>query len=290
MNSNRRRKYRFDMLEEVDNNESLLNFDPQSYGKEEPIQTFETVLERTVSNCSTKWLDTSWLGIFTYVLICCLNYPIGRAIYKTMGYHTPEHSNVRIFGDIVTVGWFALGFIALPWHNWEKYTCIRTRDIVGFGRFLIWWAGTLIAYLIYGKMGEDPFFQTSLASTNLSAAQKFAYGVVFGVIGVIVIYWFGKLCPCKPFKRLCSPKIERKVIFIRLVGLLIALFVTSYLLCKADDHCTYHLHHWWFGYSLVLLSTASLDNWFDYFLQGIFWTFVIESLFNYGLVFSEFFI
>ena len=37
-----------------------------------------------------------------------------------------------------------------------------------------------------------------------------------------------------------------------------------------EKYIKYHLHHWWFGFVLTMLSTASLDNWFDYFLQGIF--------------------
>jgi hypothetical protein len=68
------------------------------------------------------------------------------------------------------------------------------------------------------------------------------------------------------------------------------LFMISWFVCSDTEGCTYHLHHWWFGFVLVMLSTTTLDNWFDYFLQGIFWTFLIESLFNYGLVFGQFFI
>ena len=44
-----------------------------------------------------------------------------------------------------------------------------------------------------------------------------------------------------------------------------------------------------FGFVSPHLTTV-LENWFDYFLQGIFWTFLTESLFNYGLTFGEFFI
>ena len=39
-----------------------------------------------------------------------------------------------------------------------------------------------------------------------------------------------------------------------------------------------------------MLSTASLDNWFDYLLQGIFWTFLTESILVYGVTVGEFFI
>lgn len=273
---------------------SLLNFDTEykyEIVDEDRHKTLcEKLLRNTLTHCDTKWFKTSWLGIFVYVLICCLNYPIGRAIYISLGYNTPKHTTVRIFGDIVTVGWFSLGFIALPWHQWEQLTCIKERNIIGVLRFLVWWAGTLLTYVIYGRMGEDPFFQTSLADEDLTSAQIAAYGAVFGVIGGIVLYWLIKLCPCRSFKKMCNPEMSRKVVFLRLIAVLTTLFVLSYVLCKADDTCVYHLHHWWFGFSLIILSTATLDNWFDYFLQGIFWTFLIESLFNYGLTFGEFFI
>ena len=259
--------------------------------KEIPTEkSCRSLARRALTTCNTNWSKTSWLGIFIYTLICCLNYPIGRAIYKGMDWHTPEHTTVRVFGDMCTVGWFALGFVALPWHQWEQLTCIKTKSVKGLMRFIVWWGGTILAYIIYGYMGQDPFFKTSLADTDLSHSQKVAYGVVFSVVGIIVLYWFGKLCPCGKFKNLCSPPVERKVVFLRVVAIIALLFVLSASFCSADDTCTYHLHHWWFGFTLILLSTTTLDNWFDYFLQGIFWTFLIESLFSYGLTFGEFFI
>jgi hypothetical protein len=254
-----------------------------------PEKTCQNIAKKALTTCNTSWSKTSWLGIFTYTFICCLNYYIGRGIYLGMGWDTHEHTSVRIFGDTCTVGWFALGFIALPWHQWEQLTCIKTKSVKGLLRFIVWWAGTILAYLIYGYMGENPFFQTSLAS-DLSHSQKVAYGVVFSVIGFIVMYWFGKLCPCGKFKQWCAPSIERKVVFLRVIFFITLLFVVSYVLCSSEDTCTYHLHHWWFGFALIMISTTTLDNWFDYFLQGIFWTFLTESIFNYGITFGEFFI
>jgi len=251
----------------------------------------KTLFERVLTSCNTKWFKTSWWGILLYVGICCLNYIIGYyGIYRLMRWNTPIHNGIRVFGDLVTVAWFALGIVALPWHQWEQLTWIKTRNWKGVARFLAWWSGTIITFFIYGYMGENPFFQTSLAS-NLTPGQKAAYAIVFAVIAAIVVYWFAKLCPCgKKIKNICDPELSRKIIFIRLFMLLTSLFIISYLLCVGTNGCTYHLHHWWFGFVLIMLSTASLDNWFDYFLQGIFWTFLIESIFNYGLVFGEFFI
>ena len=231
------------------------------------------------------------LGIILYVSICCFNYIIGYyGIYRGLGWNTPEHDSIRVFGDLVTVAWFALGIASLPWHNWEQLTWIKTGDWKGVIRFLFWWFGTIITFFIIGYMGETPFFQTSLAS-NLNPDQIKAYVIVFFVIAMIIVYWFIKLCPRgKKMKKICDPPLSRKIIFTFLFCLFTLLFVISYLLCSETDGCKYHLHHWWFGFVLTMLSTASLDNWFDYFLQGIFWTFLIESIFNYGLTFGQFFI
>jgi hypothetical protein len=276
--------------------ESLLDFTPYKSDKKIEPDDFSTNLKLfkacggLFTRCNTKWFDTSWLGLFVYIATLCSQYLLGYyAIFRGFGWNIPKHKPVRIFGDLVTVGWFAIGMISLPWHEWEKYTCIKTRDRKGFGRYMAWTLGTFITFIIYGYMGEDPLFQTSLAS-DLTAGQQAVYIVTFAVIALIIVYWFGKLCPCKPFKKWCAPETDRKIIFVRILFLLTLLFVISYWLCSEDDDCTYHLHHWWFGFVLVMLSTTTLDNWFDYFLQGVFWTFLIESLFNYGLVFGQFFI
>jgi len=33
-----------------------------------------------------------------------------------------------------------------------------------------------------------------------------------------------------------------------------------------------------------------MDNWFDYLLQGIFYAFLLESIFNMTIVFGQYFI
>lgn len=251
-----------------------------------PTTRTQTLLER----CNTKWFNVSWYGLFLYTFIACLNYIIGYyLIYRAMGWQVPVHNTVRVFGDIVTVGWFALAFVSLPWHEWEKYTCIGTRNIYGVGRFVAWWFSTLATFFVYGYMGQHTLFQTSLAS-DLDPEQRNVYVVVFTLIAAIIIYWLAKLCPTRSCRKACNPDMDRKVVFLRIFLLVTSLFVISYAVCSSDKACTYHLHHWWFGFVLVLLSTASLDNWFDYVLQGIFWTFLTESIFHYGLIFGRFFV
>lgn len=269
------------------------DFDPRKTIPPAPVPNVcERICIRALTSCNTSWVTTSWLGISVYVFICCLNYVIGYyGIYKGMGWITTNHTEVRIFGDIVTVGWFSLGFICLPWHKWEELTWIRTGDIAGALRLIMWWFGTIAGFFVYGYMGQFTLFQTSLAQwSQLTNAQRSVYGAAFATIGTIVIYWCCKLCPCgKRIKNICNPDMARKVIFIRLFVVISLLFVISYVLCSHDNTCVYHLHHWWFGFVLILLSSATIDNWFDYLLQGIFWTFLIETLFNYELTFGKFF-
>lgn len=277
------------MVEEV----PLLNFHFESektpHRPKEISATWRRIFIAAITKCNTKWWKTSWIGIFLYTLVCCLNYQLGRRIYMFMGYETPNHSNVRIFGDVCTVGWFALGFAALPWHQWEEWTCIKTKSSTGFLRFVAWWSGTILTFFLYGWLGQFPSFQSSLAGDH-TQDQQTVYIVTFTTIGGILVYWFGKMCPCILFQNMCNLSTARKVIFLRIVAIVVTLFLISYYLCKADQTCVYHLHHWWFGFVLIMLSTATLENWLDYFLQGVFWTFLTESIFNYGLQFGKFFV
>lgn len=248
----------------------------------------QTLLRKPkISRCDTKWYDVSWLGILLYVSVACLNYVIGYyVIYRQLEWNTAVHSYVRVFGDIVTVGWFALGFVSLPWHQWEQHTCVKTRDCMGVFRFLMWWIGTVATFLVYGYLGQFPAFQTSLDS--YTPEERNIYVVAFSVIGLILLYWLAKLCPCS--KSMCDLSPRHKFIFLRLLVIVGILFIISYIVCLSEDTCVYHLHHWWFGFVLILLSTTVLENWLDYFLQGVFWTFLIESLFNYRITFGEFFV
>lgn len=273
-----------------------LNFDPVEDETTSLIgesKKYESLLARVLLSCNTTWFKTSWLGIFVYTLVCCLNYLICYyAIYRPLGWNIRDgpHSAVRIFGDLVTVGWFALGIVCLPWHQWEQLTCLKTRDCTGFGRFMAWWLGTIVTFFVFGYIGTIEWLQMSLATPNLSSRQIAVFASTFAVIAAIIVYWLAKLCPTRRCKAMCNPETTRKVVFLRLLALLGALFVVSYWLCSADTGCTLHWHHWWFGFCLIMLSTASLDNWFDYFLQGIFWTFLTESILVYDVTVGEFFI
>jgi len=257
-----------------------------------PSKDTGSLLSRALLSCNTSWFKTSWLGIFVYISVCCLNYLICYyAIYRPLGWNIGDgpHSGVRIFGDLVTVGWFALGFVCLPWHQWEQLTCVKTRNCAGFGRFMAWWLGTIITFFVFGYIGTVEWLQMSLATPNLSTRQKTVFASTFAVIAGVMVYWLAKLCPMRRCKSICNPDTARKVVFIRLMALLALLFAVSYWICSADG-CEYHLHHWWFGFCLIMLSTATLDNWFDYFLQGIFWTFLTESILVYDVTVGKFFI
>ena len=293
--------------------------------------------------CNSKWLRTSTLGMLIYLFSVCLNYIIGYTMYYTLklGWDQPIHSNVRIFGDLVTSAWFALVFIALPWHAWEELTCInhsKTRRCflrcfnskkektgklpersycMGWICYISWMMGTWISLFAYGYMRNIEVFQTSLNTPNMTVAQKSVYVVIFSVVVAIIVYWCCKLCPCKSVHKCCNDKSQdlgedvsngiineidvfniqkkqenyakRKIVFVRLFLFTTLIFVLSWAICNSEQ-CDYHLHHWWFGVVLILLSTATLDNWFDYFLQGVFWTFLLESIFNYTIIFGHFFI
>ena len=240
--------------------------------------------------CNTSWVDISWTGIILYVLILCIQYSIAYALRED----SKSFTWVRILGDVVTVGWFALSFVSLPWHNWESQTCIHEKSctkkyIYGFGRFLSWTLGTSITLVVYTQLGKYSMFRTSLANPNLTNEEKAVYYIVFTLVGIINIYWLMKIATGKCTNKCCAPNRDDRVIFIRLFVLVFFLYLFSYLACIADN-AIWHLHHWWFAYCLVLLSTASLDNWFDYTLQGIFYAFLIESICNYGIIFGQYFI
>lgn len=240
--------------------------------------------------CDTHW-STSWLGITLYVISVCVNYWIGYNIH-TKWYGQQPLSKVRILGDIVTTAWFALSLGALPWHQWENLICIKSKNkLKGLGRYCAWMIGTNVSMVIYGWMGTITFLQTSLNTKNMSNEQKLVYIITFTVVGGIILYWIIKLfVETSITKKCCRPSLRKKVVFIRLTFIVVTIFVLSAIVCNNDTTCDYHLHHWWFGFVLVLLSTTTLDNWFDYFLQGVFWTFLLEPIFNYPFIFGQFFV
>lgn len=260
-----------------------LNFDIQ---KKTPKKT----LANALFSCDTHW-STSSLGMTVYVISLCINYWFGYYIHTSL-YGHQKLSKVRILGDIITTGWIAISFCALPWHQWENLICIKSQNkLKGFGRYCAWMLSTNISMLIYGWMGTMSVFQTSLKNKNMTNDQKLMYIITFIVIACIFIYWILKLFVETPItKKCCRPTLRRKVVFIRLALILAAIFVLSAIVCSTDSNCEYHLHHWWFGVVLITLSTTTLDNWFDYCLQGVFWTLVLESICNWPFLLGEFFV
>ena len=244
-------------------------------------------------NCNTSWIGISWRGMVLYIVSLCINYSIGYNVYKEADlgmWHNQTHSYVRIVGDLVTVSWFGLGIIALPWHKWEEFTCIGDPTRAGCVRYTAWMVGMVGTMILYGWLRNKPLFQTSLNTKNMSSEQIGVYIFTFSVVVGVVVYWCTKLCSGEWSKKCCTPSMADKVIFIRLFLLVAFMFVMSAVSCASVEGCDYHLHHWWFGYVLVLLTTASMDNWFDYLLQGIFYAFLLESIFNMTIVFGQYFI
>ena len=244
-------------------------------------------------NCNTSWIGISWRGMVLYITSLCINYIIGYNVYKEADlgmWHNQTHSYVRIVGDLVTVSWFGLGIIALPWHKWEEFTCIKDPTRAGCARYTAWMIGMIGTMIFYGWLRNKPLFQTSLNTKNMSPEQISVYIFTFSLVAGVCIYWFTKLCSGEWSKKCCTPSISDKVIFIRLFLLVVFMFIMSAASCSSVEGCDYHLHHWWFGYVLVLLTTASMDNWFDYLLQGIFYAFLLESIFNMTIVFGQYFI
>ena len=237
----------------------------------------ESLIQKSVFS-NTEWYNISWFGLVAYITFSCLSYTIGYALTRDL-FDGPVHTGVRLFGDMVTVGWLATGIAVLPWHQWEEKTWIKTKTRIGILYILAWWSGTIITFFVYNSLLENTLFQTSLAS-DLTPDQRNVYIVTFSVIGAILIYWCVKMW---------RTTFRRRITFIRVLAVIAALFLISYIVCTADE-CTYHLHHWWFGFVLVLLSTFTMDNIFDYFLQGVFWAFLIESIFKYGFTFGRFFV
>ena len=253
----------------------------------------QTLCRYAFINCNTSWFGISWRGMVLYITSLCINYAIGYNVYKHVDigmWHNQTHSSVRIVGDLVTVSWFGLGIVALPWHKWEEFTCIGDRTKAGLFRYTAWMVGMICTMILYGWLRNKPLFQTSLNTKGMTNGQKGVYAFTFTLIGCVVLYWFAKLASGKWSKKCCAPSMADKVVFIRLFLLVVFMFVMSWASCSSVPGCDYHVHHWWFGYVLVLLTTSSMDNWFDYLLQGIFYAFLLESIFNSTFVFGQYFV
>lgn len=223
----------------------------------------------------------SWSGILLYVLTIWSNYVLGYfVVYRPLKWLTaPDvtHGAVRVFGDLVTLGWFAFAFACLPWHRWERSFWERRGLIC----YVAWWLGTMGTLVVYGALGQIPAFETSFGSDDPVPGKRLVSAMVIVLMALVVVYWVIKLRYLTWYRR---------QLFLRIFCTVATIFIVSYAVCAADEVCEYHLHHWWFGFVFVLISTTMLDNWFDYLLQGVFWAFIIESLFNYGFVFRYFFV
>lgn len=245
------------------------------------------------TKCERNKMGQSWLGIALYVMTVCALFVVGYNIYRELDIPQADLSRVEVFGDLCTVGFLSFTAITFTWNNFEEQSCLhksRSKFRCGLVRYLLFVIGMVSATVIYGTMRHTPLFHKSL-NADLSPEQINIYGMVFAVIGAVVIYWFVKLCHFhrKCTKDCCMLKYENKLAFVRLFLFVSAVTIGSYVVCSLDE-CDYHLHHWFFGYSLVILSTTMMDNCFDFLLHGIFWMFVLESQWNGRPVFDRFFL
>ena len=250
---------------------------------------------RVCTRCDKNNNGQSVLGTILYVCTLCLNFFIGYSIYRAQDIKQVELSTVDLFGDLCKVGFLAFCFINFSWHGFENLTCLgakkmcSTEFFIGFGRYIGFVVAMLGSTTIYGSIRNIPFFQTSLNS-DLTGDQWWTYFGVFTVVAAIVVYWFVKLFDFEFAQPCCSPKLQNKLIFVRLFIAVIIANVLSYFVCNADVTCDFHLHHFHFGLCLVVLSTAMVDNWVDMILQAVFWMFVLESQWNWSVSIDRFFI
>lgn len=244
-------------------------------------------------------------------------------IFRPAGWASRTLSFADLVGDLVQLVWLATSLLGLPWHQWE--TGVWTgrpedkQDLRGkMGTLAGWYLGTACGLPLYGWMKTyDPFQSSLKAWTSLNKGQRTVYGVSFTLISLKIIYWLLKFYYFLPrriekkYKRqqakdgedenLIKEKKEREEekefkkvkkrsrVFVALLLTVAALSGLSILACALSNKCEYRLHHWWFGFVLLLLSTPTLDNPFDYILQGVMWTLVIDSCFNHEIRFDQFF-
>ena len=212
------------------------------------------------SEPSEEASEVSWL----YVFLLSVQYFVGYyLVYLPAGWQTRYHTSVRVFGDVLMLSFLGGVMACLPWHKWQRSVC--------------WSLGTALTFPVYGYLCQLPLFETSLDS-NKTDAQRVVYYVAGVFLLMVLVYW----------------GLRRSVIFYRSLLGVFVLQAGSYFMCWTDDLCEYHVHHWWVGLVFVFLSTSVLETSVDYLLQGVFWAFVIESFFNYGLTFEfslgEFFV
>ena len=241
-------------------------------------------------------------GHLLYTGTVSLTFFIGYWIYRVQDIQQTRLSSVELYGDLCAVAFLSFAISTMRWHGFEKLTCLsaslpccnkntksRKKFWCGLLRYLLFVVGILGSVSIYGTMRNIPLFQSSL-SADLSDDQLLVYGVAFTIMGLIVFYWIFKLFSFESTKACCNPRFENKIAFVRLLIVLTSVTVVSGLVCVADESCIWHLHHWWFGFILVLLSSSLLDNWFDIVIHGVFWMLLLESQWNWIVSIDAFFI
>jgi len=244
-------------------------------------------------------------GHLLYTGTVCLTFLVGYWIYRVQDIQQRTLSSVELYGDLCAVAFLSFAISTMRWHGFEKLTCLsaslpccnknslrkksRNNFWCGLLRYFLFVVGILGSVSIYGTMRNIPLFQSSL-NADLSDDQLLVYGVAFTIMGFIVFYWIFKLFSFESTKACCNPSNQNKIAFVRLLIVLTGITVVSGFVCVADESCDWHLHHWWFGFILVLLSSPLLDNWFDIVIHGVFWMLLLESQWNWIVSIDAFFI
>jgi hypothetical protein len=263
----------------------------QLLDQDTPVKETPLALVDVFVRCDRNETGQSWAGIVVYIATISGLYCSGYCIYRAQQIEQPRLTSIQMFGDLSAVSFLGFAIVTFNWHDFEKGSCLHKSSTgfwKGLGRYLLFVASASISTAIYGHLRTKKLFQHSLNS-DLTPDQYNVYIVVFSTIGCIFVYWFLKLGNFKWAKPCCRPRYRNKLVFLRLVIIMAVLNVGSYMVCQVEE-CDYHPHHWFYGYSLVILSTPLMDNWFDYVLQGLFWMFVVESNWNGRVVYQRFFI
>ena len=219
----------------------------------------------------------SWYAISGYTGLVLLTYLLQTyVIYPWLGLLDAQPF-YKVFGNMCSLGWFCVSFACLPWHDWED----RGSPL----RYFLWWLGMLLFGFVYRLMDQKggdvfAFSLVSISNGSASTEERWVFALTLVLILSVVVYWLWKSADTHGARK-------RRVVFVRLLWTVGLLFFVSYLVCSGD--CEYHLHHWWFGFCLVLLSTPLLTSNVDYVLQGVFWGLIIDAFVVYEVQFHKFY-
>jgi len=273
------------------------NFTPYRLIETNDVDDNDDMYSKVFTNCgpddSSEPEQQSCRGHLLYIGTICLTFLMGYWIQRSPEIGQRELTCVELYGDICTVAFLSFAISLTKWHGFEKLTCLSKRQRRDFWcgvlRYILFVVTILSTTAVYGIMRNIPLFQSSL-NAELSDEQFWVYIVLFSLMFLIFGYWIFKIISCHSTKAYCNPRLENKIAFLRLLIVLTAVTVMSYIVCAADESCDWHLHHYFFGIILVMLSSPLLDNWFDLILHGVFWMLILETQWHWTVSLDSFFI